>query len=221
VKIFDHLGKHDGLKGKEDFTQMAFTCLDDDTIDLPEDIFGDFTFQDITFFDCKSIKIHPNAFKSSIKTLETISLRKSGLTNEKGTLFALLRNHKNLNSIDLRDNKLTEIPAGSFLQLDKLKSIHLSGNEIESIGENPIPSLRFVDIAENKIKYLDEKVFAGFLDNEATTLVLDFLDCLNCGNQWLQKNSKKYHHHLKLVKCNEDKSKKLYDYKLRDYEQCK
>ncbi|CAO1294021.1 unnamed protein product [Diamesa serratosioi] len=119
--------------------------------------------------DVKAIHIHDTNTKfipenlGLVFSLSSLVIEKTQLIEIKTKDFIGMRNLEELN---LSQNKLTSVPIGVFSTLTRLKSLNLGENEIEEIPNGVFANnlqLNDISLYMNKIKFLGSSLFQGLL----------------------------------------------------------
>jgi hypothetical protein len=149
--------------------------------EIPENIFGDLTFETIYLNNALNLsRIHTNAFTSTSPTIETFYSIDTPLTHSVPNydIFTALSSMKNLVKIIIVESKITEIPDNAFLPLNgmqtKLTELTIINSLIKRIGKNAFqywPNLTTLNLGVNKIDYISGKAF-NFLKKSNSTLNL-------------------------------------------------
>lgn len=103
----------------------------------------------------KIMTLHSSSF-FGLSGLNRLNLSFNPLTTIDGPVFRTLR----LWSLDLSHCLLKNLPHGLFENMS-LDEIYLNHNNIESIELKTFPSLKILDLSNNKIKSLQPNIFSG------------------------------------------------------------
>ena len=107
------------------------------------------------------VQMEPKAFKGLEDYLESVQIRQSKLSSVPNGLF---RNFVRLRSVDLSNNHLETLGVGTFKGCRKLQTLVARNNMIEKVDSTVISGLRrlrYVDLANNHIRVIDAKAFSG------------------------------------------------------------
>ncbi|CAG5923108.1 unnamed protein product [Menidia menidia] len=94
-------------------------------------------------------------------SLESLALRENRITY---LTAGGLRQLGNLTRLDLEDNRLRAIQPGALLALTGLRVLTLKGNKLTSLPPNLPPSLTHLDLSENCISSLDLPSLSGMVN---------------------------------------------------------
>ena len=117
----------------------------------------------------KIIKIDSNVFQGLTK-LETLNLRNNNLSEINGGLFKSL---SSLKELYLSNNKLKKIESDAFKGLGKLETLALSENEIEAIASDAFENcknLKALNLNNNKLRRIDGECFKALKSIEVLEL---------------------------------------------------
>ncbi|KAG8198042.1 hypothetical protein JTE90_001877 [Oedothorax gibbosus] len=101
--------------------------------------------------------VHPDAFRNNTAVME-ISLSNNQLSGVPSAVQSL----QSLRSLELSNNRISDIHNASYQGLDNLYSLVLSGNKIGNISKGDfenLPSLRILSLANNEIEAIDSATF--------------------------------------------------------------
>lgn len=131
---------------------------------LNSDIFSD--LHQLKYLDLsynRISRIDPTTFQSLVQ-LETLSLQRNELSQIPSTIGHLV----SLISLDLSFNTLQDISNASYLgSCQQLYSLVLESNRIENVTRgsfSSLPSLKVLNLANNRIKMIDQSTFEGKLN---------------------------------------------------------
>ncbi|KAI1280881.1 Carboxypeptidase N subunit 2 [Halotydeus destructor] len=131
--------------------------------ELVHDVFCGLSFKQVQIVRTQLRLIHIDAFASTYNFTTQLTLSRNLLTNEVPSedynIFRVVNKFTNLVHLDLGYNKIQFLPDHAFGPLKKLQVIVLKSNHITQLGQGPflqLHSLRYVNLNENKIRYLPE-----------------------------------------------------------------
>jgi len=195
---------------------------------LPANVFGNQSFYLLFLSNNQLEVVDKDAFKGSEETAQVMRLNNNKLVTFP---FVLLENLKNLQVLELEGNQLAEIPSNAFPQHSQLAVLNLSGNKIKTIGANAfgkltkltrldlaanqltsdgindssfsgLSSLESLDISNNTLSTLNEKIFGDLLKGNATIHVGNNpLNCEDTSMTWLKNLSPSTKAQLKNITC--------------------
>jgi len=133
--------------------------------------------QRLPAIDVKQLSIELDAILSTddvVSHLTTLSITNTPLTHVPASVCKLV----NLTSLNLNDNKLTELPDNCFSNLTKLATLSISRNAIFGLQDeifDGLQSLVTLDLSNNKIAFIGLRVFSNSSDlNSLRSLNLDY-----------------------------------------------
>lgn len=115
---------------------------------------------ELLLVNCNIGHIPPGVF-ASLKNLEFLDLRNNKLTEINADTFGMMIN---LESIDLGDNSISKIDKDAFADIDDLTVLSLRGNKIKTIEGIDIETLKELDLSDCQFTTLLADTFAGFPD---------------------------------------------------------
>ncbi|XP_054721560.1 toll-like receptor Tollo [Uloborus diversus] len=121
--------------------------------------------------------VHTDAFRNNSALME---LNLAG--NKLNTVPSAVQPLQLLRSLDLSDNRITDIHNASYLGIDNLYSLVLSGNKIGNLTRGAfeeLPSLRILSLANNEIYSVEQSTFDDILYLHALRLDSNFLPDVN------------------------------------------
>lgn len=129
-------------------------------------------------FDHNNINaIHPDSFRNCTSLME-LSLGNNHLFSVPLSLQSL----RQLRSLELGDNRISDIHNASYQGLNQLYSLRLMGNEIGNLTNGVfqnLPSLRILDLSRNKIQALEQGTLDDVPDLHALRLDSNLLTDIN------------------------------------------
>ncbi len=145
--------------------------------------------KDIGLYQNKITKIGNNAFKH-LNYLLSLGLEQNKLDHISENAFSFEKFNDNLFGLFLYNNSLnsSSFESGAFDNLNRPTAIHFN-----------------FDDKSNGIKYLDERIFQPFINNNnKNQIFLNTIDCNDCRSFWLIKNQK-YSSQITDLKCSNSK----------------
>ena len=152
--IFDSMS-NDLVSDKKHFTHLTLT--NSAVHQLNENTFRDITFESILIENSLNLsQIHRNAFTDTNWFTKSFSIKNcSKMENKNDDLFYSLSKFRNLETLEIFDTNITEIPSFAFKPINgyqnQLKTISIKGKMFRRIGDNAfrylnsLTNLTFVD----------------------------------------------------------------------------
>jgi Leucine-rich repeat (LRR) protein len=170
-KFFRYLSENTG-DSRKSFQKFVLTNTFITT--LEENTFADITFDTIELVGATNLlSIHRGAFEITNQFIKTFTAKDTSLSSCMKTdcqdfeLFSALSSLTNLENLTITNSKITHIPEKAFHSLNgdfkNLKTIDLSSNKIQKIGDNAfsrLPSLTNLSLTGNAIDAIYDKSFA-------------------------------------------------------------
>ncbi|KAL4230756.1 Leucine rich repeat containing 32 [Mactra antiquata] len=132
------------------------------------------------------LKFHENAFNGIESMLKVLSLNDNKLILSQA--WNEIQKLTNLETLELENVGITNIPNMVFVNNTKLQSINLSNNNISTINQQtfygPINGLKYIDLNNNKITTIDSCVLNDFSTKPTLYLSGNPLHC-DCNLVWL------------------------------------
>ena len=128
--------------------------------ELPDQLFQGLQLQMLNLFDNHIKHLSVNIF-SGLSSLKHISLQKNDLV----AIETIFKDLVQLQYVDLRDNKLSNLPSLLFKGLHALNVIRLSNNSITNLPPlifEDLYNLEHLDLGKNKIAFIDAELFQTF-----------------------------------------------------------
>ncbi|XP_012272275.1 toll-like receptor Tollo [Orussus abietinus] len=112
------------------------------------------------FMDGNGLRtIHPLTF-SNASSLQDVSLSGNALTD----VPEALRELRSLKTLDLGNNRISDIDERSFAGLDELYGLRLVDNKLENVSRaalSTLPALQVLNLASNSIRHVENGAFTG------------------------------------------------------------
>ncbi|CAF1045213.1 unnamed protein product [Brachionus calyciflorus] len=167
----------------------------------PESFFDLLKLEVAVFSFNKLEHIHQDTFKNQ-KNLKRLNLKANNLNQVDKKLFInlinleqiiisvnslisidnIFENNKNLQRIMMHSNKLQQLTKFSFKGLEKIFSIDLANNLIETIDEeafNEIQTLKYLDMSKNHLRSLGKNVFNNLTNLDELILSKNLITTLD------------------------------------------
>jgi hypothetical protein len=201
-------------------------------------------------FDPEFIYIHDNPklknkIFSAIKNLKHVSEYHLFNNNIEKIPRAAFKNARSVYYIGLQNNLINHISTHAFSMLHEMKEdetlhvINLKNNKLNSrsfeLGAfeglhssfNCRPICWEIQLSFNNISYLDEKIFAPFLNSECVSsknksyLLVDKNPFVcDCRMKWLIDNKDRYKNSVIGILCKNDNNRDFWTYSAEDFENC-
>ena len=138
---------------------------------------------DLTFLKCfqniESLKLNKVLFASNTTSLnfdlflnvkiKYLDISENDLSNE----FSLLENMSQIEWLELRQTNLSSMNSISFPQFKFLTHLDVSFNQLQSLewhSFQSLTSLEYLNVNNNRISYVDCRIFNGFIGNKMNSL---------------------------------------------------